>query len=346
MKKVLAFILSFVMILSMAACGVQDQTNNDTNQTNSSNSSGSNEANKPADDVKQVYLISVMAGGAAWGACEKGFNDALAELGWEGHFLAPQEANDLAEMVTLTETALTNGADIILGAFNDDNMFSDVIARCTEAGVPVISLWSSPDGIDCSIGTDTKKFGEKMAEAVVKAAGDGPINLVYLQTMLTHQAQNVQYASLRDTLLAERPDAVIYGQEECNSDNAKAADKLSAIKLANPAFNVCVNADGNGTIGCAAFVEDQGLQDEFISVGIDDAVETLRAIKEGNLTCTITQGFYDGGYRAVYIGKSLLEGKTVGDGDGQIPYHTPTENEILFAEDIDEYCKSMGIDLG
>lgn len=182
MKKVLAFILSFVMILSMAACGAQDQTNNDTNQTNSSNSSGSNEANKPADDVKQVYLISVMAGGAAWGACEKGFNDALAELGWEGHFLAPQEANDLAEMVTLTETALTNGADIILGAFNDDNMFSDVIARCTEAGVPVISLWSSPDGIDCSIGTDTKKFGEKMAEAVVKAAGDGPINLVYLQT--------------------------------------------------------------------------------------------------------------------------------------------------------------------
>lgn len=49
------------------------------------------------------------------------------------------------------------------------------------------------------------------------------------------------------------------------------ADKLAAIKLANPEFNVCVNADGNGTIGCAAFVEDQGIEDEFIGIGIDDA---------------------------------------------------------------------------
>ena len=87
----------------------------------------------------------------AWDACEKGFNKAIAELGWEGHFLAPQEANDLSEMVTLTETALTNGADIILGAFNDANMFSDVIARCTEAGVPVIGLWGAPDGVDCKM---------------------------------------------------------------------------------------------------------------------------------------------------------------------------------------------------
>lgn len=63
-------------------------------------------------------------------------------------------------------------------------------------------------------------------------------------------------------------------------------------------------------------------------------VETLRAIKEGSLTCTITQGFYDGGYKSVYIGKSLLEGKTVGDGDDQIPFLTLTENEILFAEDM------------
>lgn len=346
MKKVLAFILSVVVIFSMVACSAQNQTNDDTVQTNSTSSSGSNETDKSTDGIKKVYLISVMAGGAAWDACEKGFNKAIAELGWEGHFLAPQEANDLSEMVTLTETALTNGADIILGAFNDANMFSDVIARCTEAGVPVIGLWGAPDGVDCSVGIDPKSFGEKMAEAVEIAAGDGPINLVYLQTLLTHQAQNIQYASLHDTLLAARPDAVFYAQEECSSDNAKAADKLAAIKLANPEFNVCVNADGNGTIGCAAFVEDQGIEDEFIGIGIDDAVETLRAIKEGSLTCTITQGFYDGGYKSVYIGKSLLEGKTVGDGDDQIPFLTLTENEILFAEDIDEYCKFMGIDLG
>lgn len=65
MKKVLAFILSVVVIFSMVACSAQNQTNDDTVQTNSTSSSGSNETDKSTDGIKKVYLISVMAGGAA-----------------------------------------------------------------------------------------------------------------------------------------------------------------------------------------------------------------------------------------------------------------------------------------
>ena len=75
MKKVLAFILSVVVIFSMVACSAQNQTNDDTVQTNSTSSSGSNETDKSTDSssgsnetdkstdgIKKVYLISVMAG--------------------------------------------------------------------------------------------------------------------------------------------------------------------------------------------------------------------------------------------------------------------------------------------
>ena len=62
----------------------------------------------------KVYAVSVMSGGAAWGQYEVGFNKACEELGYEGHYLAPQSFNSAAELVNLTETAITNGANIIL----------------------------------------------------------------------------------------------------------------------------------------------------------------------------------------------------------------------------------------
>lgn len=295
-------------------------------------------AETTSDETVDCYAISVMAGGAAWGAFEKGFNLGCEELGWNAYYLAPQQANDSAEMVTMIETALNNGADVIMCAFNDLNMFSEVIERCSQSGVPTVGLYQEAEGIDCWIGSDSAKMGSLMADAIVEVAGDNPINVLYLQTTLTHQQQNIQYKAIADRLAEIAPDAVVLGQDECNSNNVTAASKLAALKLANPAFNCCINGDGNGTVGCAAFVEEQGLQGKFFSVGIDDSPEILRLIKEGSLSCTITQGFYDSGYTACYLADKLLKGE-------EVEYYTPSENLIIFADDVDAYCEQYGIDL-
>ena len=38
------------------------------------------EAEKPV----KAYFVTIVSGGVAWGAAEKGFMDACADLGWDG----------------------------------------------------------------------------------------------------------------------------------------------------------------------------------------------------------------------------------------------------------------------
>ena len=123
----------------------------------------------------KVYQIAVMSGGAAWGQCERGFLTACEELGWDGQYLAPQTANSYTDMVNLTETAITNGADIIMPCVSDDDVFSDVLTRAQEQDIIVIGLADGSAECDTTIGTDPVNLGRNAAEALVRAVGDGPI---------------------------------------------------------------------------------------------------------------------------------------------------------------------------
>ena len=76
-----------------------------------------------AESVK-AFFIGPMSGGAAWGQAEKGFMDACAEFGWEGQYLGPTSANANNEMINLIETAITNGANVLITPVMELDMLS------------------------------------------------------------------------------------------------------------------------------------------------------------------------------------------------------------------------------
>ena len=53
-------------------------------------------------------FVSIVTGGVAWGSAQKGFEDALAEVGWEGQYVSPTTANDTAGVIQLLDTEVTN----------------------------------------------------------------------------------------------------------------------------------------------------------------------------------------------------------------------------------------------
>lgn len=85
---------------------------------------------------------------------------------WDGKasILAPQSANASTDMVNLTETAITNGADIIMPCVADPDMFADVLARAKDAGIIVVGLAAGDGGVSCDaeIGTDPVNLGKKL----------------------------------------------------------------------------------------------------------------------------------------------------------------------------------------
>ena len=340
MKRGNKVLLSAIMVATVMLGGCQGNAEaNIEPATEAGTSVAESGDDKSTDDKVVVYFSSGMAGGAAWGQAEKGFNDACSELGWEGHYLAPQTPGNTQDMVNNTEAALTNGADIILVVLTQEDAAEDVMNRAVEQGVTLIGIATDNEIPKAYIGTDPVNLGYASAEALVESMGDKPIKVLTMQSNLTMEQQNDQVAAFEEKLKELRPDAMVADKTECMSNAATAQDKISASYLADPDINCMVSFDSYAGLGGAAFVEENGLQDSFCVVGIDDAPEILRCVQDGSMACTVAQHWYNVGYDGTYLAKAVHDGEHYERGND-------SGTTTLFADDIDDWVDERGIDMG
>lgn len=293
LKKAMSMLMAGAMILSSSAVAMAE------------------EAAEPQD----LMFVSIVTGGVAWGSAQKGFEDALDELGWTGQYVSPTTPNDTAGVINLLDTAVTNQADGIITVILDADQATDVLTKARDAQIPVVTCntYTTEELQDCWIGTDPVNMGITQAETVLsylkeeKYSSFDHVTACYIQTTLETETQNLQYEAFCERIKEEYPEATLI-QEECNSDAAAASDKLAALLKSYPDLNVVVSQDGYGCPGIANYVESEGLSDSLIVVGIDDSEEILNYVTSGALDCTIAQDFYKMAYESVYFIKDIKEG--------------------------------------
>ena len=317
MKRIIAIMLTFILAFSLAACG-------------SGASNEDNEGKKPV-----VYTIGDMTGGAAWGPYEEGFMKACEELGFEGYYLAPVGGNYVAEMINLTETAITNGCDGLIPQIVDEEAMADLIQRGLDEGITMVALYMECEQLDTTIGTDSEKLGIAMAETLVECMGDRPIYCASIQSQMTYYIQEVQVDAFEKRLHELRPDAVVVRKDECLSNAQIAMDKLAAICTAYPETNCSVSFDSYAGIGAATYVESEGLQDEFCVIGIDDSEDILLCVKNNTMKATVAQNWYDMGYDSVYLLAEKMAGNDVSG------FHDSGTTPV-FQDTVDDYASSKG----
>ena len=122
-----------------------------------------------AAEPQDLMFVSIVTGGVAWGSAQKGFEDALAELGWTGQYTSPTSPNDTAGVINLLDTAVTNKADGIITVILDSEQAADVLSKAREAQIPVVTCntYTTPELQDCWIGTDPVNMGVTQAETVI-----------------------------------------------------------------------------------------------------------------------------------------------------------------------------------
>lgn len=290
------------------------------------------------DDPVVCYSFGVMSGGPAWGQYQKGFYAACEELGWEGHYLCPTTDNNMSELFNLHDTAISNGANVMIPCVTDTEAMSDILQKAVDQGITMVGINQADPHFPVMIGTDNTNLGHKIAEALVACMGDNEIHVVTMQTILAHQGQTDQVDAFVARLLELRPDAEVVRREECNSSAQTSQDKLAAVCLANPQTNCFVSFDCYAGLGAATYVESEGLQGKFCVIGIDDAVENLRAMKEGTMAATVAQMWYKMGHDAVMLANDLRNGK-------ELPASNDSGATIIMPEDVDAWVAEMGIDM-
>lgn len=291
-----------------------------------------------AEEPLKCYSFGVMSGGPAWAPYQRGFEDACAELGWDGQYLCPTTDNNMSELFNLHDTAISNGADVMVCCVTDKDAMADILQKAVDQGITMVCINEPDPHIPVMIGTDTTNLGNRVAEALVACMGDKEIHVVTMQTILTNKGQTDEVNAFEAKLKELRPDAEIVRREECNSSAQTSQDKLSAICLANPETNSFVSFDCYAGLGALTYVESEGLQGEFTVIGIDDLPENLRAMKEGTMGATVAQMWYRMGYEAVMLAKDLRDGK-------EVPATNDSGSKILMPEDVDAWCEEMDIDL-
>jgi ABC-type sugar transport system substrate-binding protein len=338
MRKGLALVLAFSMVMTLAACGSSGSASGSKTETTAAAAAAApattaaSAAKAPETTAaaaaktettagtgsagsKNIMFVSIVTGGVAWGSAQKGFEDALKEVGWKGQYNSPTSANDTSGVIDLLDTAVTNKADGIITVILDTNQATDVLTRARKANIPVVTCntYTNKDLQDCWIGTDPHNMGVTQAETAMKYFEAQPnhgdnITACYIQTTLKTETQNKQFEAFTQTIKAKYPNAVLV-QDECNSDAAVASDKLAALLKSYPDMNVVVSQDGYGCPGIANYVESEGLGDKLVVIGIDDSEEILNYVKTGALDCTIAQDFYKMGSQSVHFLKDIMDGK-------------------------------------
>lgn len=344
MKKAFALILALAMVLALAACGGQAQAPAAT-EAPKAEAPAATEApvveDKNDDGTVKIFLVSPLIGGSAWGNCQKGFEARCAELGWEGTYLGPVTTANTAEMVELVELSISNGADIIIGNWNDQEAFNDAVDRAIEKGITLLGInYSLPGRAENYCGIDPVKLGYIQAETLDKnMPKDEQVHVVYMQSKLSSQSHNINYASFCEKLAELRPDAVVISQEESESNTQVAYDKLSAILLAHPECNAFVADCSMAAVGAATLVEERNMADTFYVQGIDGGPEILEYVLSGHADCTIIQDWLSVGSGSVDLAKTLYEGGTIDGFTGMGAY-------ALYADGVEAYAAAEGIDLG
>ena len=338
MKKKLIGILLCVAMTStlMAGCG---SSSDDSSEETTELEETSDDTTEEATDL-DFYFISLMSGGAAWSRAENGFLDACEELGINGQYLAPVERNSATEMAELLDKAVVAKADAIFGVWSSEEMFGPGLTNAKEYGAVTASVQMtlSEDYVDFCIGTDQEGIGEAFGEALIELADGQDVSVIFLCGSAS-ELTNLQYAAFQD-VIADEDNITDLGMRFDENSASTANQVISDEARANSDLNAVVCLDSSAaTIGVASYVQEQGLEDEWITIGIDSSADILNYVLDEALDATMNQDFYAMGYESVNLAyNKIVNGE-------EPPFENDTGCYLILPDEVEAYAEENDIDL-
>ncbi|MEN8249784.1 MAG: substrate-binding domain-containing protein [Bacteroidota bacterium] len=261
--------------------------------------------------------VVVKIGGIPWfNAMETGIKEKGKELGVDAFMIGPTSA-DPALQVRAIEDLIARKVDVIGVVPNDAKVLEPVLKKARNAGIKVITHESS-----VSVNKDynfelvsANDLGVAHAKLFAQKTGGKGGYAVFVGG-LTVPAHNAWADAAVEYLNSEYPQmkqvADRFGVAESVDDSRNTM--LDLIR-ANKDLAGVLAFGSQGPIGAARAVEERNLIGEVHVVGLFSAGQGQKLVHSGAITGGYVWSPLEAGKVFVELGKALVEGKSVSDGD-------------------------------
>jgi rhamnose transport system permease protein len=264
-----------------------------------------------------VAMMPKSLGNAYFIACQKGAEEAAAELGVELLWQGPTEP-DPAKQSQLVDTWITRGVDVIAVAVENRDAISSVLKKARQRGIKVLT-WdadANPDARDFFVNQATPQgIGYTLMDHAGRILG-GKGEFAIITASLTAANMIEWQKHIEERRASKYPDIKMADLRPCDDLQGKALNETNTILNAYPNVKLIMAICSPAVPGAAEAVKQSGRTDvKVIGLGLPN--ENKDYVHQGITESVVLWNTMDLGYLTVYAADALSNG-TLKPGDASL----------------------------
>lgn len=309
MKKIAAFVLSFIMITSvLSGCGIVIDGEGGSTESSMSEKGS---IGLSISTQNNPFFVS-LAEGAKKAAKKAGVSLTVVDAG-----------DDATKQVSDIEDLVSKKVSVLIVNPVDSDAVSGAVQTAVDQGVKVISVDRVVNDvdIDCQIASDNVAGAEMATQYIVDTLGEG-ITVAELQGISGASAaidRGKGFHNIADEKMK------VAASQTANFDRTEGMTVMENILQANSDIQAVFAANDEMALGAVEAIAGAGK--DIIVVGFDATDDAIASIKEGKMAATIAQQPELIGATAVENAQKLIKGET-------IPKSIPVEVELITRENV------------
>ncbi len=319
MKKLLAALLSAVMLFSLSACGstTSGQTSGQSQAQSGTSAAAGTSESSGAMAGKNVSLMTPYLSSVTTNQMVNYLQEGLEAQG--ATVTVVDTSNDFAALASRIEDVVASGTDAIVLVSADPTQLENQLQDAFDAGIPVFGCDSGfIEGMQVNATSDNYAMGELIVNYLFNDLMNGEGAVI----ALTHRPHPgvVKRCEAFDALLAEQEGISLITEQHVPAEQPinDAQDIVENLLLANPEKG-SITAIWCGwdepAIGATQACQEAG-RDEIIVVGVDGNEQAVSLVQQGtNLKATVAQNFEGMAEIVVEQMTKLFSGETIEPGE-------------------------------
>ena len=333
MKKIIAFTLVICMLVVLSGCG-QTNTNQPSNQQPSENKTVEGEKSengKTTTEEKKsfdIIWVSCSTESEFWQYQEIGMKNAVkdmeAEHGISINFttVGPATEAETESYIRAFENAIAAKPAAIISATQVPDSTRSIAKEAMNMGIVVnftncgLETIDSTEFSDCynqyytTVSADVGDLAGKIMLEQLKAAGIPQKGIIAMEFSNVNPSLQPRMDNFKAYIEANSEIKVLDTLYNNNSLEQAQADIENQIATYGDQLIGIYGANNISGDGIALAVENAGIKDKVITIGVDSDPTEIKALENGTLDCIIVQDAYGQGYASLKNAvESLLQGK-------------------------------------